>query len=225
MNKYSFLVCICLFLFSCQSYDDLIPEPELENLSDSEIELINLFASLNEGNTDACSIITDTSQIPGVLCEIVRDARPGSEIVFLVDKTGSMADDIESVRRNINQIIDCIPSGVFLGAATYGDRISDGSSWYNSTDLTQNFDAIRNFVNTISTTGGGDIPESMYDAIWKTLDETPWQNCDAPDKVIVMGDAPPHSDFRTTYSADDVLEKARSLCPDTEFYPVIILEF
>ncbi len=153
----------------------------------------------------------------------MADAREGSEIVFLVDKTGSMEDDIEEVKRSINRIIDCLPPGCRLGAAAYGDNRSDGASWFSSVDLNEDYSITREFVNLISVVGGGDIPESVYDGIWKVLDEMSWKDCRAPDKIIVMGDAPPKTGTDTDYTVDDVLVKAKSLCPDTEFYPVIVL--
>lgn len=221
-------ICFAVALLSvlgCKKYDELLPDPQVQTISASQASLIESFSGLTrDGQGGACNLVYNTADIPDILCRIVLNAREGSEIIFLVDKTSSMADDIDEVKANINEIIDCLPEGVRLGAATYGDnREDDPEEWYDRTDLTEDYDVIRNYVNAITVVGGGDIPESVYDALWKTLDEMPWKDCKAPDMIIVMGDAPPKEGTETDYDADDVLDKAESLCPGTEFYPVIIL--
>lgn len=221
-----------LFLFflsavlitACAEYEELVPEPEVQFIGADQAELINTFAGLTGDDPSACNLVFDPTEIPDVLCRILIDAQPGSEIVFLVDKTSSMSDDIDEVKRNINEIIDCLPEGVRLGAATYGDRLADGINWYTSIDLSEDYDLIRTFINAISVSGGGDLPESVYDGLFRVLDEMSWRDCDAPDRIIVMGDAPPITGARTDYEVEDVLQKAQSICPNTEFYPVIILE-
>lgn len=213
-----------LFTISCEMFDELAIEPQVQDVPFESTELIEAFSSLTGGNTSACYLISEPEEIPDRLCQVVEGAEEGSEIVFLVDKTKSMEDDIDEVKRNINKIIECLPEGCRLGAAAYGDNRSDGSDWYSSSDLNEDYSVARVFINAISVVGGGDLPESVYDAIYKALDEMSWQDCSAPDKIIVMGDAPPLTGTATDYDADDVLAKAKSLCDDTEFYPVIILD-
>jgi hypothetical protein len=225
LRKIFFWTIAIFFTISCETFDELAIEPEVQNVSAESAALIEDFATLTGGNTSACYLVYETEEIPNTLCRIVSEAEEGSEIVFLVDKTGSMEDDIDEVKRNINEIIECLPDGCRLGAAAYGDNRVDGDNWYNSSDLNADYSVAREFINAISVFGGGDsVPESVYDAIYKALDEMSWQDCSAPDKIIVMGDAPPLTGGATDYDADDVLAKARSLCDNTEFYPVIVLD-
>lgn len=210
-------------LSACNTYESAIPDPQIQSLNSNQAELIEAFSGLTVGEKSACNFIYETESIPEVLCRIVEGAEAGSEIIFLVDKTSSMEDDIDEVRQSINEIIDCLPPQTFLGAAAYGDSWVDGPNWYERTNLTTDFDIIRNFINEIIPRGGGDNPESVYDAIWETLEQMPWQGCDAPDKIIVMGDARPHEGAKTVHSLEEVLEKAKSICNDSEFYPVIVL--
>ena len=60
--------------------------------------------------------------------------------------------------------------------------------------------------------------------IWRTLDEMNWKDCDAPDKIIIMGDAAPLEGNRTEHTLEDVLDKAKTICGSTQFFPVIILD-
>lgn len=223
-KAFLFFASAILLFFGCEPFDELAYEPQVRSLSYNQEFLIEAFGGLTDGDPAACNIIYSPEQIPDRLCNIISDAEPGSEIVFLVDKTGSMADDIEEVKRNINRIIDCLPEGCRLGAAAYGDIFADGAAWYTSVDLDEDYEAARAFINAISVVGGGDPPESVFDALYELLENMSWKDCSAPDRIIVMGDAPPHTGGGTTYEAEDVLDKARSICPDTEFYPVIILD-
>lgn len=224
-NRFSLLLVLALLsVFGCKNFKDQMPEPEIKNVSSKQADLIKAFSGLGSNNKpSACNFIYTPEDIPKVLCRIVSEAKAGSEIVFLIDKTGSMDDDIDQVKKSINEIIDCLPPGCRLGAATYGDFYADGSDWFDIELLTEDYQLIRNYVNLISTTGGGDIAESVYDGIWEVLVQMPWKDCNAPDKIIVMGDAEPHTGLLTNHSQDEVIEKAQSICPNTEFYPVLIL--
>jgi hypothetical protein len=223
-NIHLFIYLALISLLSCNEFSELMFEPEIGTISEAEAELINSFSGLTNDDASACNIVRETGEIPDILCRIVAEARRGSEIVFLVDRTASMGDDIDEVKRNINDIINCLPDGVRLGAATYGDNRADGDNWFTSIDLSEDYSVVRTFINAITVVGGGDDPESVFDGIYRVLDEMSWKDCVAPDKIIVMGDAPPHTGTLTDYSVEDVLQKAESICPDTEFYPVIVLE-
>jgi von Willebrand factor type A domain len=222
-SQISLLVLLFGAFIGCQKFDTLMLETQVKTITFSQADLIKAFSGLTENNSSACNLILDNKTIPDVLCKIVAEAREGSEIVFAVDKTGSMADDIEEVKNNINKIIDCLPKGCRLGALAYGDNRADGRNWYSSMDLTEDYTAVRKFINSITVVGGGDIPESVYDALWKCLNEMSWKDCKAPDKIIVMGDAPPKTGSGTDHTVEEVLAKAKSLCPGTKFYPVIVL--
>lgn len=211
-------------LFGCKKYNDLVPEFETVQISNSQTQLIESFSVLTNNDASACNLILDKQEIPEILCSVLTRLKQGSEVVFLVDATSSMSDDIDEVKRNINEILNCIPGGVRLGAATYGDNQADPSNWYDAIDLTDDKELVRVFINAISVFGGGDYPESVFDAIWKTLDEFSWRDCDAPDMIIVMGDAEPKVGSGTNHSAEDVLAKAKSLCDNTLFVPVIVLD-
>lgn len=214
-----------LILSTCNSFDDLAIEPEVRTIPLESLELIEAFSTLTNGDTEACNLVYDPEDIPDILCNLIQDAERGSEIVFVVDKTTSMVEEIDQVKLNINKIIDCLPDGCRLGAATYGDKRSDGEWWFRSIDLSEDYDDAREFVNAITLEGGGfDLPESVYDALYEVLDIMSWKDCSAPDKIIVMGDAEPKTGSGTDYTAEEVLAKAQDLCDDTEFYPVIVLD-
>lgn len=220
------IICLLVIIncFSCKKHDDLIPVFEVQEISADQADLISSFAVLTDNDATGCNIIADRNDIPDNLCNILINAEEGSEVIFLVDATGSMSDDIDQVKQNIIEILQCLPDGVRIGAGTYGDNRLDPTNWFTGVDLTEDKGAIEDFILSINVLGGGDFPESVFDAIWKALDEFSWRDCEAPDTIIVMGDAPPKVGLDTDHSADDVLAKAESLCSNTLFVPIIILD-
>lgn len=122
------------------------------------------------------------------------------DVVFVIDTTGSMKDDIEMLRKEwVTALMESVShfSDIRLGLLLYRDY---GSSGYNYKTLPVKFyDFTRNvedfFINlnsfTIRGTEGGDIPEAVYEALFSAIDFYNWRG-DAQRKVILIGDAEPH---------------------------------
>ena len=152
-----------------------------------------LLANLTGGyysTTPSADSLTDV-----IIALIDSFATEGADVMFLIDKTGSMMDDIMAVQSGLTSIIAALPSNCRLGLASYGDLIADsvwgsgGNDWYDFEDLTLNHSNIQALVNSLSTTGGGDFPESVFDGLYRTIGNASWQ---AGNKLlIVIGDAPP----------------------------------
>ena len=153
----------------------------------------SLLANLTGGyysTTPSADSLTDV-----IISLIDSFATEDSDVMFLIDKTGSMWDDIIAVQSGLTSIIAALPSNCRLGLASYGDLVNDsvwgtsGNDWYDFEDLTLNHSNIQLLVNSLSTTGGGDIPESVFDGLYRTIGNASWQ---AGNKLlIVIGDAPP----------------------------------
>ncbi len=166
-----------------------------------------------------------SSSSSSVLSTVIQDvilehAVPSADLVFLIDKTGSMSDDISNVRTNLDAIINSLPASVRLGVAEYGDANVTPTDWFDFTPLSTDYTASRSFINAISPGGGGDIPESVYDGIVRTIES---MNFLATKKmIIVIGDAPPLEGSRTTNSLTDVIDKANEAGVVTNIYPIIV---
>jgi hypothetical protein len=121
-------------------------------------------------------------------------ATDSADIMLLIDKTGSMYDDIFAVQSGLTTIINNLPPNCRLGLATYGDLVSDSlsvgfGSWYDFEDLTLTHSNIQTSVDNLTTTGGGELPESVFDGLYRTITKADWQ---ANNKLLlVIGDAPP----------------------------------
>ena len=152
-----------------------------------------------------------------VTLDVTRDATEGGvplDILFLLDATGSMEDEIEQIKDTLLSIssrISDLPSqpDLRLGMVAYRDRGDDF--------VTRVFDfepdAAR-FLETIrgvDAYGGGDDPEALNEALHAAVHEPGWRlEEDALRLMFLIADAPPHLDYLEDYSyADEMIEAHR----------------
>lgn len=165
---------------------------------------------------------TRASEVPGIIIKVINEnATTGTDLVFLIDNTGSMSDDIYEVRRALNDIISKLPARTMLGAATYNDANEVPSTWYTWENLTATYSNISTYINNIRVYGGGDYAESVYDGLYQTLDKMSWSST-RKRMIIIIGDAPPLEGKLTTYSLKDVADKCKALGVAANLYPILI---
>jgi len=147
-----------------------------------------------------------------------QDQEKSQDIVFLVDSTGSMANDIDAVRTRLAEVLAALDTSEDRASfAWYKDRRVD-SPWFdqNSSGLmAPDSSELESFLSGMNAVGGGDLPESLYDAAYKVVEQTDW----AAEKrvVIAVTDAGPHEE--DTHTADDVI----ALCEENGVVIVPIL--
>lgn len=186
--------------------------------------LVKQFYSLASKTGGESYFLTQTDKVTEQIIDIIDSHLVNkSDLVFLIDNTGSMSDDIENVKKGVSSIIDHIQKrkDIRIAVATYGDRFADGDRWYSVFPFTTQMDSVKNRVNRISLTNGGDYPESMYDAACITMDTLEWRN-DAQKMILVLGDAPSLLPPQSTNGMKQVVEKAKSHGVLMNYYPVII---
>lgn len=147
-----------------------------------------------------------------------------SDIVFLIDATASMQDDIDNVKRGVTTIIKHVQmhENVRVGVAIYRDKSDGGAVWYDYLQLTYNYDSVIQYVNAIAPCCGGvDWPESVYDGAYLTLDTMDWRE-DSPKMIMLIGDAPALLGDRTEHTLEDVVNNSKAHGVQMNFYPIII---
>jgi Secretion system C-terminal sorting domain/von Willebrand factor type A domain len=146
-----------------------------------------------------------------------------SDILFLIDKTGSMMDDIINVKTGLTEIIDAINNydDVRVAIGLYGDKNSDGKYWYSFKNFETNLQSAKNFIEEIRVTNGGDFPESVYDGFFQSTKENFWKS-ETKRMVILIGDAPPLEKPLSDYSMSDVIEEATKDKITMNFYPIVV---
>ena len=126
--------------------------------------------------------------------ETVEEAPPTIDVVFTIDTTSSMDDEITGIKDGIVDLIAEIEAGtpkpdVRYGMVLYRDRGDD----YVTMDfpLTDDTDSIIDSIKGIETSGGGDTPESVNKALDVSIGEMAWSE-EADRRVIfLIGDAEP----------------------------------
>ncbi len=120
------------------------------------------------------------------------------DLVFMVDATGSMGDEIDKLRASLRDIvrgIEQLPSrpDVCLGLVTYRDR---GDAYFvRSWDLTGNVAAFQQVLDGVRAGGGGDMPEAMNEAFAHAVQALDWRGPATTRLLVSLADAPPHMDY------------------------------
>ncbi len=125
------------------------------------------------------------------------------DLLFLLDATGSMADEIDQIKSSlllISSRISELPSQPDLrfGMVTYRDR---GDEYVTRL---YDFDSkARDFLNSIrnvSAEGGGDEPESLNEALHVAVNDPDWRLGNAVRLIFLVSDAPPHLNYVNDYN-------------------------
>jgi hypothetical protein len=151
------------------------------------------------------------------------------DLMFVIDTTSSMDDDIAAVRANALGILDRIAESGRdwrIGIATYRDHPQEPYGdpgdypFQMELDFSTDYGTITNAINNIQIAGGADIAESVYAGLMGAIDQ-PWR-LNTRKVIILMGDAPPHDPEPVSgYTLDDVLQAAYNADP-ISVYPVQI---
>lgn len=96
-----------------------------------------------------------------------------ADIVFVIDSTGSMGDEINNVAKNINAFVTSLTSNYSVqtnfALIDYKDITCDGEKTSLIKNGTMNWfsdvNAYKNEINNIFVDGGGDDPETVIDAL------------------------------------------------------------
>ena len=146
--------------------------------------------------------------------EVALEARPAEpraklDLVFLIDATGSMADEIDKLKatlRSISAEVSRLPSqpDICFGLVAYRDR---GDEFLlRSHDFTNDVGGfLQNALYPLRAAAGGDYPEAMNEAFHETVHNLSWRGEGATRMVVLLADAPPHLDYGGPYYDDDML--------------------
>jgi len=117
------------------------------------------------------------------------------EIAFVVDATGSMGDEIEYLKLELEDVLtktfEKYNNLDFRAASVF---YRDNEEEYLTKHINFNSDLLKilNFIKLQKAEAGGDMPEAVDAALETALDSLSWSN-DARTKIIfLILDAPPH---------------------------------
>jgi Mg-chelatase subunit ChlD len=158
------------------------------------------FARLTRGQKSAVEVVLDAR---------AAEPRARLDLVFLVDATGSMADEIDKLKttlRSISAEVSRLPSqpDLCFGLVAYRDKTD--AFLLRSHDLTNDLDGfLRGALGPLQAAGGGDYPEAMNEALHDTVHNISWRGDGTTRMVVLLADAPPHLDYGGPQYDDDMM--------------------
>lgn len=122
------------------------------------------------------------------------------DIVFAVDATGSMGDEIRYLQAELYDVIEKVKSGnpglnLNMGSVFYRDK---GDMYLTvEQDLTKDITKVMDFMKAQSADGGGDEPEAVDAAMEVAIGKFNWRNDARARVMFLVLDASPHHDKET----------------------------
>ncbi|KAK3947834.1 hypothetical protein QBC32DRAFT_353234 [Pseudoneurospora amorphoporcata] len=129
-----------------------------------------------------------------------------TDLLFLIDTTGSMGPYIEAAKNQMKSIVDGIGkaflnrASIRVAVVSYKDHSDAGHLQF--LDFTESTDQVRSFINNLTADGGGDMPEDVLGGIRRALDAS-WKHqtrC-----IIHIADAPAHG--RSMHDLSDAMDR------------------
>ncbi len=163
----------------------------------SDIELKGLTARVNFD--DAETIVSDVKAYEKGFNKVKLNKTIANkkiiDIYFAVDATGSMGDEINYLKAELNNVIKRIKQNnplleMRFGSVFYRDEGDD----YVTRDLNFTTDeaSLISFISKQSANGGGDFPEAVHTALDIAITQNSWNDTASGRVLFLLLDAPPH---------------------------------
>lgn len=117
------------------------------------------------------------------------------ELAFIVDATGSMGDELEFLKNDLQDVIatvqnDNTSSSIITGTVFYRD--TEDEYVVRHSDFTSNVHSTINFIEEQYASGGGDFPEAVHTALNTAMYDLQWSSNAKTKIAFLLLDAPPH---------------------------------
>ncbi len=171
------------------------PEPEVFLSADYNPVASEVFSELS----DFIVYSKGPESIVDDILEVLEDEEMPLDVVFAIDATGSMKNDIETLKKDLLPALlkeFSKESSVRFGLLfyrDYGDSFNYKGLPVRFFAFTENLETFDKNLKSIKIVGteGGDIPEAVYEAIYSSSEFYNWR-ADANRQIILIGDAEPH---------------------------------
>ncbi|MBI1221522.1 MAG: T9SS type A sorting domain-containing protein [Bacteroidetes bacterium] len=139
--------------------------------------------------------------------EMPCEVSPIMDIAFVVDGTGSMGDEIDYLKAELEDVIQRVGESnphaqIRTGSVFYRDR---GDQYLTRlSDFTPVLDTTLQFIQQQNAAGGGDFPEAVDEALDAALNRLSWSPEARGRLLFLVLDAPPHQ-------ADTIVSRVQQL--------------
>lgn len=177
----------------------------LEGVVPTTVEVISqdgkrITHALDEGATEI-SLALDSTNAPTKL-----------DVMFMIDTTGSMGDELEYLKAEMGDVIRRAASedGIFVRTSVnfYRDKGDEYELRYF--DFRDDVDEAVSLLAKQRASGGGDYEEAVDTALDYAIHQARWDE-DAVKILFLVLDAPPHYDAQTVASINKSIQKAAEM--------------
>lgn len=168
------------------------------NLFDSASVAAQYSLKIDDGTTIESVKLTTKSDtilnINNIALTAPKQPAATADVAFIVDATGSMADEIDFLKADLGEIISRASSltGVDLrtGALFYRDEEDDYLT--RADNFSSDVQKTQQFVAAQEADGGGDYPEAVHSALAAALQDLSWNESARARIAFLILDAPAH---------------------------------
>ena len=126
-------------------------------------------------------------------------AEKKADIAFIVDATGSMSDEIDFLKKDLENILNRVKGGqgdieLRTGTVFYRDEGDDYLTRHS--DFTGDYGKTVNYIKQQQAGGGGDLPEAVHTALEAGLQDLHWNLSARARIAFLILDAPAHQDHQ-----------------------------
>jgi hypothetical protein len=149
------------------------------------------------GSLDSPVLFTDGINVLQV--DAPCSLSPSVDIAVVVDATGSMSNEIDFLKIELEEVIRNTFSeykdlDLHVGSVFYRDRGDEYITRY--VDFQSDLLKVLNFIKLQRASGGGDVPEAVHLALQTALDSLHWSTTARSRILFLVTDAPPHDEAK-----------------------------
>ena len=139
--------------------------------------------------------------------------RVNLDLVFLLDATGSMSDEIRRIQFTLQNIVRRIQSvkapslRIRYGMVLYRDRGDDFVA--KRYPFTEDLARFHRALQEVVAAGGGDYPEAMNTGLFVAIEQMDWDFSEESLRLVfLVADAPPHLNYSDDIPYPQTLQRA-----------------
>lgn len=160
---------------------------------------INLDGKDMEGAPEVTSWTDEAAKLNEYVFTPAKAPAKEADILFIVDATGSMMDEIDFLKDDLLDILNRAAKSqssysIRTGALFYRDEGDAYVTRYSG--FTKDFNTTVNYIKQQSADGGGDWPEAVHTALEVSLQKLSWNESARARLAFIILDAPPHHDHQ-----------------------------
>ena len=189
---------------------DVLTQEPLEGPPDGNYmrETINSFADITTSNRGDLVWSREPEDLVNKIQGVMnKERRKALDLVICIDTTASMRDEIAVIKTSLPALVGEM-AGEFhdlrIGMVLFKDYHEEYLT--RTIPFTRDWKGFNRSLQNLRASGGGDIPEAIYEALYDAITKFPWT---AESRVVLLiSDAPPHPRQRGRISKSMVEKEA-----------------